>query len=169
MVLIVFSKISQSAGSRSIENVLRTVDISIKSNCPLGKYNKELNVAIVSYELRSADPAPVGVGDAGSWFRYYKLDVTGPTMVPKRAPYLTVKAGDTLEFKIDDKVIGWVEVTEVMDPATSYGFQEIWYNADLIRRASTLPTDKTEHPFSMKQLLFRLVVSFFEKLLDSFS
>lgn len=104
------------------------------------------------YAMHEGDKAPAGVGDTGSWFRYYKWNTEGEVFVPRRAPFLPIATGDMLWFSMGWRLLGCAPVLRI-EEEYSQGVQEIWYEAEKIRRIPdhvvllvTSTADSTIHP-----------------------
>jgi hypothetical protein len=80
------------------------------------------------YRMKAADPAPTGVGDTATWFKYYKLEDGGETYVPAAEESYDALEGDLLWFVMDGTVIGYAPILRQVDDGMN-GRLELWFDS----------------------------------------
>jgi hypothetical protein len=79
------------------------------------------------YNMRADAPAPVGMGDTETWFKYYKLEDGGETFVPLTEAYDTLE-GDLLWFSMDSVIIGYAPVLRQVEDEANNRW-ELWFDS----------------------------------------
>ncbi len=73
-------------------------------------------------------PAPYGLGDSASWFRFYKLDPAEPTYIPRFPGLEAALQGDRLWIVLNARLVGHVEILRVERDEWNQR-DELWFDA----------------------------------------
>lgn len=84
--------------------------------------------------LSSHDLAPTKMGDAVSWFRFYKLDADDEVYIPRLPGLEEIDVGDALWVALDTELLGFYTILRVEEDNIN-DRDELWFDSRSLTRA----------------------------------